>query len=386
MKKCIILYTANYCAKINNYFCVDDLIRKGVDVEFWDLGPITLNEHLANVETSGLIIRRVKNKKEYEVLIRENTNAVFFSFINYAWFSFFVYRTLSKYNCDIVYCTSGCLPPLSSSKGYKNMAHLNAKQLFTRIKGRLYRLLLKSKLLKPAKFVLKSCRAATCDYKTSNLTISVGCNSGDYQGYLSIKSTLNKNNEDKLGRYVVYIDQYLPFHNDFTLRGVQHIDAETFYRSINLLFEKIEKKYGCEVVIAAHPSSLKYEERDFFCGRKVYYNRTVELISHSMGAITCNSTAISFPVIDKKPILIYTSNDIESKYSFYNTYLLPQLLDLEVVNIDDCSEAYFRDVNMQKYEKYKYDYLTTPISENINNSDIIISILNNNYTKYIYHE
>lgn len=149
---------------------------------------------------------------------------------------------------------------------------------------------------------------------------------------------------------------------------------------------KIEKKYGCEVVIAAHPSSLKYEERDFFCGRKVYYNRTAELISHSMGAITCNSTAISFPVIDKKPILIYTSNDIESKYSFFNTYLLPQLLDLEVVNIDDCSEGYFRDVNMQKYEKYKYDYLTTPISENINNSDIIISILNNNYTKYIYHE
>lgn len=78
MKKCIILYTANYCAKIKNYFCVDDLVSKGVDVEFWDLGPITLNEHLANVETPGLIIRRVENKKEYEVLIKENTNAVFF--------------------------------------------------------------------------------------------------------------------------------------------------------------------------------------------------------------------------------------------------------------------------------------------------------------------
>ena len=53
MKKCIILYTANYCSKIKNYFCVDDLVSKGVDVEFWDLGPITLNEHLANVETPG---------------------------------------------------------------------------------------------------------------------------------------------------------------------------------------------------------------------------------------------------------------------------------------------------------------------------------------------
>ena len=80
MKKCIILYTANYCAKIKNYFCVDDLVRNGVNVEFWDLGPITLNEHLADVESPGLIIRSVKNKKEYEVLIKENTNAVFFSF------------------------------------------------------------------------------------------------------------------------------------------------------------------------------------------------------------------------------------------------------------------------------------------------------------------
>ena len=32
------------------------------------------------------------------------------------------------------------------------------------------------------------------------------------------------------------------------------------------------------------------------------------------------------------------SRHIESKYSFFNTYLLPQLLDLEVVNIDDCSD------------------------------------------------
>lgn len=153
-----------------------------------------------------------------------------------------------------------------------------------------------------------------------------------------------------------------------------------------MLFARIEKKYGCEVVIAAHPSSLKYEEHDFFCGRKVYYNRTAELINQCIGAITCNSTAISFPVIDKKPILIYTSNDIESRYLFFNTLLFPKLLDLEFINIDDCSEEYFRDVNMHRYEKYKYDYLTTPISEHINNSDIIISILNNNYKKYIYHE
>lgn len=385
MKKCIILYTANYCAKIKNYFCVDDLVSKGVDVEFWDLGPITLNEHLANVETPGLIIRRVKNQKEYEVLIKENTNAVFFSFMNYAWYSFIVYKILSKYNCDIVYCTSGCLPLLSSSKGIKIIARLNAKQLIARIKGRLYRFLLKSKLFKPAKIVLQSCRAATCDYKTSDSTVFVGCNSGDYQGYLSVKSSLN-HSDNKIERYVVYIDQYLPFHNDFTLRGVQHINAESFYRSINLLFARIEKKYGCEVVIAAHPSSLKYEEHDFFCGRKVYYNRTAELINHCIGAITCNSTAISFPVIDKKPILIYTSNDIESRYLFFNTLLFPKLLDLEFINIDECSEVYFRDVNMHRYEKYKYDYLTTPISEHINNSDIIISILNNNYKKYIYHE
>ena len=305
--------------------------------------------------------------------------------MNYAWYSFIVYRMLSKYNCDIVYCTSGCLPPLSSSKGIKIIARLNAKQLIARIKGRLYRFLLKSKLFKPAKIVLQSCRAATCDYKTSDSTVFVGCNSGDYQGYLSVKSSLN-HSDNKIGRYVVYIDQYLPFHNDFTLRGVQHINAETFYRSINLLFARIEKKYGCKVVIAAHPSSLKYEEHDFFCGRKVYYNRTAELINQCIGAITCNSTAISFPVIDKKPILIYTSNDIESRYLFFNTLLFPKLLDLEFINIDECSEVYFRDVNMHRYEKYKYDYLTTPISEHINNSDIIISILNNNYKKYIYHE
>lgn len=384
MKKCIILYTANYCAKIKNYFCVDDLILKGVDIEFWDLGAITLNEHLAEVESPGLVIRKIKDKEDYEHLVKVNNEAVFFSFMNYTWYSFVVYRILSKYNCDIIYCTSGCLPPLSSSRLFKKIMQVSLKQIFLSLKYRYYGLLKKTNVLKPAKMIMKSCRAAECDYKVSDKTIFLGCNSGDYQKSVSTNSLLDRELDN--GRYVVYIDQYLPFHNDFTLRGIKHINADVFYKSINLLFDIIEQKYKCKVVIAAHPSSMRYKVNDYFHGRKVVYNQTSEMINHSVGAITCCSTAIAFPVIKKIPVMLYTSDDIIRKYKFFDPALFSQLLDLPFFNIDKDRDFSFRGVNVDRYNKYKYEYLTTPISEKFNNSDIIISILDNNYQKYIYHE
>ena len=133
MKKCIILHTANYSSKIKNYFCVDELIKNGVDVEFWNVGPITVNEHLAEEFSQGLVVRTINNKQEYVELIKRNDDALYFLYINYAWYSLYIYRILSKYDRKIVYCTSGCLPLADTNKrSLKKLMRLRPRQIILR--------------------------------------------------------------------------------------------------------------------------------------------------------------------------------------------------------------------------------------------------------------
>lgn len=384
MNKCIILYTANYCAKIKNYFCVDDLISKDVEVEFWDLGLITINEHLADEFSEGLMIRKIRDKKEYIAEVKKNREAVFFSYINYTWYSYFVYRILSKYDCKIVYCTSGALPSVCYGEGHKIPSIFKVKQLYIKLRAISFRLIRDTFLFKPATFVLKSCRYSESDYKVSKNTVYLGINSSDFQGYkLKIQNGIDGKTDE---RYIVYIDQYLPFHNDYLIAGIKQINPDVFYKSLNKFFDSVEESYNCKVVIAAHPSSLLYKEHNYFEGRDIVFNKTAELVHNSMGVISFTSTAVSFPVIDNKPIIFYTSDEILKEYTRQNAKGFSDLLGCLYINIDHFSDCVFREVDVNKYNSYKYDYLTTPMSENFNNSDIVLSILNDNYSSFKYYE
>lgn len=164
MKKCIILHTANYSSKIKNYFCVDELIKNGVDVEFWNVGPITVNEHLAEEFSKGLIIHTINSIKELKAKIQINKEAYFFSYINFAWYSLLLYRVLSKQGVKIVYCTSGCLPSFDHGRIQKSLSFVKLKN---KTRSLIVRLLRKSFLVKPADFVLKSCKYSDGKYSVN---------------------------------------------------------------------------------------------------------------------------------------------------------------------------------------------------------------------------
>ena len=55
--KYIVLYSSNFCARINDFFCLDEWITDGYDIEYWDLSRITCHEHLAEFSLEGLTIR-----------------------------------------------------------------------------------------------------------------------------------------------------------------------------------------------------------------------------------------------------------------------------------------------------------------------------------------
>lgn len=375
----IIFYTANYCQKIKNFFDVDELISSGLKIEFWDLSAITAHEKLKAVVSEGLIEKKIESVEDLNRNIEQHLNdkCLYLSFVNYAYYSYRVYRSLSKYNVDILYSTSGVIPDVVLNNKSRWHKILHFKELYRALKFRLLRQMLKLDLYKPAKFVLISCNKAICDYKVGPDTVYITCNSGDYNSVIKLRSKV-------LTPKVVFIDQYMPFHNDFAIRGLDNIDAETYYSTLNRFFYYIEQQYGCRVVICAHPSATKYSEKDFFEGREVIYNDTANQVAQSIGVIAHYSTAISFPVIFSKPIIFITTDEIESKYATLSKYplLFSKELNSQFANIDCEYKTGFSKIDNKAYNEYLFNYLTTPKTKDISNYHILIAIANNSYQKF----
>ena len=128
-----------------------------------------------------------------------------------------------------------------------------------------------------------------------------------YDNFL-LKRSLDYKNDKK---YVVFIDQFLTGHSDCINCGrnfpVQ--DGVDFFNRLNILFEKIEQDFDCEVIIAAHPKA-EYKGNEFG-NRKIVYNQTITLIKNSEFPIIINSTCFALICLFKKNFLNISYKDFD---------------------------------------------------------------------------
>lgn len=370
----IIIATSELDKRINIQFSVDELVSKGIDVEFWNVSPITYNIHIDSKIIEGVRYFTFNSKKEFYEKVKEydKSNYLYLVYMNYTPATYFCFRELSKYNCRIVYCLNGIVPIPQRSKLEKIKTY-NLKNAFM---ARCYRLLFKTPLLKPISYQLNTCLMTTPDYKTSADTKQIPFKTTDV--------VLSQEYEDDIvgTPYYVFVDQYLPFHSDMNATKAKSINPDTYYRQLNSFFSKLEKQTGLEVVIAAHPVAEKYKSEDFFEGRKVYFLKTPTLIKHSKGVINHFSTAISYTVLYAKPSVVLISDDIASTWPMLcgNTKYRASLLGVDVINIDHIPESPVRMILNEGLQKtYKENYLMAPNTGEESNAEMIISIMNGQY-------
>lgn len=372
--KAIIFYTANYCLKVKNYFGVDYLLRNGVNVEFWDCSEITAHEHLTPIYSDGLVERNISSLRQFEELVRQNhsSHCLYMSFVDYLSYSAKLYRIMSKYNADMLLGSTGQTPDLGAEGLYtRKDVKINYTSVKRWLVNRINSKMLKTNLYIPLKYEMLSCLKTRLLYKTGPETIYLPSNSGDYENSL-IDIPLPEDEELK-GKFILFMDQNHPYHNDYKLLGFPQLEPEPYFKQMNEYFDKIEEKYKCPVVISAHPSAVKYKEFNPFNGRKLYFNLTLPLTKQCYGVITHNTTAVSFAVLYNKPIILVTMDGFGP---YDNAFLqgLKNHLNTSVDNprIADCT---FPKVDKEKYDSYKYDYLTHPDANGKTNGQILLEIL-----------
>ena len=343
----------------NDRFLLKQLQEKGFPIEYVWIGPLV--GLLSNVPSKGCETIP-KSWKEIQRIINldRNKDAILISLMPVFAPCLKLFRILSKAKQkNVGYFNIGSMHlPLP-----KNRMEHRLKLLFNPIRVRYYFIHRSIPLLRKIGYLKDFDYAVTqgvhsinsasqlISDKTQKITIV------DYDiEHFNKVDKMERYNDRK---YIVFIDAYMPFHPDFELTASGHIDPEQYFKSVNNYLKRVDDKYGLPVVIAAHPSAQKYHEHNYFDGRSVLFGKTAELCKGCAWAINHLSTAITFLIIQHKPIKFITTDEVVNKYGIaaelsYSSFFQSPLVNIDAEDADISVPVVFDSVYDEFIDKYLY--------------------------------
>ena len=385
MVKVIIMIPSALTERWQGMFCIDALASK-FDLEYWDCSKICEPAFEATTTLKRDYICTITNMEDMEDNLRRLTkDAVVISHIHLDGFNYEIHKLISKYIKTRVFVDFWA----NSIEAFvQNTTKKNTKidKLIGYVKhllwhsGAVYYLVRFLRAIRNRR--LSDVRSAIDDRKNAkrflrakklynNIDITVlphqqfSINHPDYEKYIDIISQEEKPIIE--GDYIVFLDQYFPMHP--TLKSENpDIDfdslKEPYYNSLNLFFDKLEKEYGCPVVIAGHPIA-KYDKNPFG-NRSIVYFKTAELVHESKYVVLHNSYSISFVLLFNKPFCMITNNAHQfSSVSRKKNDLFGKTFKRDLVNVDLLQDVHhlFTLADYDVREKYIESFFDTNVKE-----------------------
>jgi hypothetical protein len=160
----------------------------------------------------------------------------------------------------------------------------------------------------------------------------------------------------------VFIDEGFADHPDFAfLESQAPVNAERYWGALERLFKAVEEYTGLRVVVAPHPKS-KLDTSLPGAHRWIEGGRTAAAVRDSSLVLCHVSTAVSFAVIYRKPILFLTTDEIER--SIYGGFIacMSSRFGARRINADHfaAQEISKPTVDERAYALYEQEYLKAP--------------------------
>ncbi len=180
----------------------------------------------------------------------------------------------------------------------------------------------------------------------------------DYETTLKKKKILNKKN---LG---IFIDENLISHPDYKLFNIDiNRFKSEYYKNLRKTLKYFEKKYKIKIVICVHHSLWNKNFNNFFKGFKCVIGKTEEYSKKASLTILHQSTAISFSVIYKKPLIFLNYSKLKSTFIFNNINRMAKLFNKKPYFIDKeilHNKIIDFKVDKRHYSKYLNNYIIHP--------------------------
>lgn len=373
MRKIIYISFGRLTDKISRDWFVEFLIKKEVEVEYWDIVSLMRESYEEKGSITPSYMRTISSYNEFESLLKLNQNAIYVMLVTHTARFSKPYKLLSKYQCKMVFLNWGAMPTSDYDHRIKKVVKLffsNPKIFLTRLMEHFLSLVYRRfKLIKKFEIVFTAGENLKSADQFSKKVVPF--NLCDYDHY---KAVQNSKLKIITGKYAVFLDINLPYQSDLSLCGLPCVDDERYFQSLNVFFDFLEKKYNLKVVIAAHPKSNYDAEK--FGGRECHRMVTAELVKDAEFVVTHTSTALSYAVLNFKPILfVYNDNmmDIYRNTLLTEMKCLSSYLKSKLINIDrlkNDKDVDLLKVSLESYQAYKYSYLTCYESENFFSADI----------------
>jgi hypothetical protein len=372
MKKIVYVCYEPVTAKVERDWYINSLISRGIAVEYWDCSSIFYHQLDIPDEVVRDYVVKIKDYDHFESLLKlmDNLNTACLMLIIYEFKAYKLYRLLTRYNCRLYFIKWAVFPLKNRivSKLVKFPSHP------IKLGGRLCDKILisvtrKMGLVRPFEKVFYAGSAALPDSSGSSRSIPV--NMCDYDNFKLLKDAANP----LYGKdYAVFLDCNLAFHPDIRLLNAEYVDPRRYFDSLNRFFDIVQSKYGMDVIIAAHPSS-NYQD-DPFRGRKIVKHITPILVRDSKLVISHHSASMNFAVLNRKPLVFVYTDEMERLYSDSAMTIIKgsaEFLGAAICNLDRIAgidEIVINEVDEEKYDLYKYSFLTSKASEKLLTQDI----------------
>lgn len=379
-RKIVFIDYAPLTSKIYEDFYIDDIVERGISVDYWDISfAIQHKSDLPSYHKNEIS----KKFSSYIQIIKDikhnnNSDTLYVSLMVYNGKVLLLFLIFSILKCQTAAFGYNTIPSptfsnvrvLNESKitwGLLKNAFLNKVSLGLKMCG-----IIKGfdVLFVGGKKGLKGYGRSTAKEITNAKIINI--NSTDYDKILQTGFAQSRQED-----IIVFIDEYLPFHPDNSINNLKTIDPSYYYKYLNRFFRKVEERFKIPVIIAAHPKSVKYKSKNYFEGRKIYFGETMSLCHKAKMILAHDSTAISYAVVFKKPLLFLNFHLMQKEhiYTYESTEAFAEALGQTSIIIDnECIPEYKTpSVDERKYNDYIYTYLSSPDTQNIHSKNIILN-------------
>jgi len=377
-----IIYLTHFIFGKRDYerFGIETMKNNGFCVEVWDCTPFLkpkeykifkVPDPIDYQEYSFKLFKGSKDIKNQIEHLETDAMIIFLGVPNYQMYP--ILKNLSRANIIYALAIMNTIPLYKNS--YNNYFILNKKRLFyiinkikelnlVKLKKLIYKLIPYKWLgINFPELIFAGGSQTLINYNPpiGEKTKVIWGHTLDYDLYLKDLLKHSKNDlEDE--KYTVFIDDYLPFAEDYIHMAVKNpTTPECYYPSLCKFFKRVEKDTGFKIVIAAHPRSMYEKQPDYFEGRSVIRGRTKELIRDSEFVLMHASTAMSFVILYNKPVLNFVTKEIEQDNNEIN-HVKGYCLELNkgYINIDESDYINWDKeltINKETYANYKEKYI-----------------------------
>ncbi len=378
MKKTVYLSIFPLTAQLERYLLIQDVIKAGIVVEYWDLSRIYSKGVLFENEIPREFIKKYHSLGDLKDAFRKECpkEAVFIAQVNLNAQVLSLFFMLTRFQCKSVFFA--LLPPSLPISFVDRVLHKIRRfsfsiNLLVMVENAWVTLCRKAGFIKGYDLVFAVGQLAADAFRGQSRVVKI--NYTDYDQFLlTSKDTASL----VTGDYCVFLDGGSIAGEDNRIAGFDFMDPEKYYGSLKRFFSDVEKKFNLKVIIAAHPG-IAYDQSTFG-GRAIYTGKTCALVKDSKFVISQGSMAVSFAVLFKKPIVFVYTDEYRMKRAspFMTMEFFANILNLAVINMESrgcAADLAIPEVDQSGYDNYKYAYLTSKESEEQMTKDIVIKTL-----------